>query len=51
MISGHCRKRACELLGLDFLPVIVRDLPDDEAVILMVDFNLQREYICYGYCA
>lgn len=45
LISGHRRKRACELLGIDTLPIIVRELSDDEAVILMVDSNLQREHI------
>lgn len=37
LISGHRRKRACELLGIDTLPIIVRELSEDEAVILMVD--------------
>ena len=45
MISGHRRKRACELAGLETMPVIVRELDDDEAVIVMVDSNLQRENI------
>lgn len=45
LISGHRRKRACELLGFDTLPIIVRELSEDEAVILMVDSNLQREHI------
>ena len=45
IIAGHRRKRACELAGLDTMPVIVRDLDDDEAVIIMVDNNLQRENI------
>ena len=45
LISGHRRKRACELLGIDTLPIIVRELSEDEAVILMVDSNLQREHI------
>ncbi len=45
IIAGHRRKRACELAGLDEMPVIVRDLDDDEAVIIMVDSNLQRENI------
>ena len=43
IVSGHRRKRACELAGVDEVPVIVRDLDDDEAVIIMVDANLQRE--------
>ena len=45
LISGHRRKRAAELAGLEEMPVIVRDLDDDAAVILMVDSNLQREKI------
>lgn len=45
LVSGHRRKRACELAGLDTMPVIVRDLDNDEAVIIMVDSNLQRENI------
>ena len=45
LISGHRRKRACELLGIDTLPIIIRELSEDEAVILMVDSNLQREHI------
>ncbi|MFT8888183.1 MAG: ParB/RepB/Spo0J family partition protein [Ethanoligenens sp.] len=45
LISGHRRKRACELAGRKTMPVIVRDLDDDAATILMVDSNLQRETI------
>jgi len=45
MVSGHRRLHACELAGLKEIPVIVRNLTDDEAVILMVDSNLQRECI------
>ena len=45
MVSGHRRMRAAELAGRKTLPAIVRDLNDDEAVILMVDSNLQRESI------
>lgn len=45
IISGHRRKRACELAGLDEIPSIVRELDDDEATIVMVDSNLQRENI------
>ena len=45
IVSGHRRKRACELAGIDTMPVIVRNLDDDEAVIIMVDSNLQRENI------
>lgn len=43
IISGHRRKAAVLKLGLDKLPVLVRDMTDDEAVLLMVDSNLQRE--------
>jgi len=43
LISGHRRKAAAEILGIDKLPVLVRDMTDDEAVILMVDSNIQRE--------
>ena len=45
IISGHRRQHAAELAGLDTLPVIVRQMSDDAAVILMVDSNLQREHI------
>lgn len=43
IVSGHRRKAAALKLGLDKLPVLVRDMTDDEAVILMVDSNIQRE--------
>ncbi len=45
IISGHRRKRACELAGLETMPVIVRNLDTDTATIFMVDSNLQRENI------
>ena len=45
IISGHRRQHAAELAGLETLPVIVREMSDDAAVILMVDSNLQRENI------
>lgn len=45
MVSGHRRKLACELAGLESLPCIVREMSHDEAVIAMVDSNLQREVI------
>ena len=45
IISGHRRHHAAELAGLDTLPVIVRELDDDAAVIMMVDSNIQRENI------
>lgn len=43
LIAGHRRKRGCELAGLSTMPVIVRDLDDDAATIIMVDSNIQRE--------
>lgn len=43
IVSGHRRHRASQLAGMETLPVIVRDLDDDEATIIMVDSNLQRE--------
>ena len=43
LIAGHRRKRGCELAGLESMPVIVRDMDDDAAVIVMVDSNVQRE--------
>ena len=45
LISGHRRLAACQVLGLETMPVIVREMSDDEAVIAMVDANLQREHI------
>lgn len=45
LISGHRRLAACQVLGIDTMPVIVRKMSDDEAVIAMVDANLQRETI------
>lgn len=45
MVSGHRRKLASELAGRDTIPCIVRDLTDDEAIIVMVDSNLQREKV------
>jgi ParB family chromosome partitioning protein len=45
LISGHRRLAACKALGMDTMPVIIRDLTDEEAVITMVDSNLQREHI------
>ena len=43
LISGHRRKRSCEMAGLQTMPVIIRDLDDDAAVLVMVDSNIQRE--------
>ena len=45
MISGHRRMAACKALGIKELPAVVRDLSDEEAVIAMVDANLQRDHI------
>ena len=45
LLSGHRRLAACKALGMDAMPVIIRDLTDEEAVITMVDSNLQREHI------
>ena len=45
LISGHRRLAACQMLGIETIPVIVREMRDDEAVIAMVDANLQREHI------
>ena len=45
LISGHRRLEACQVLGIETMPVIVRNMSDDEAVIAMVDANLQREHI------
>lgn len=48
LISGHRRKYACESLGITTIPTIIRDVDDDEATIIMVDANLQREHIDYS---
>ena len=45
LVAGHRRKRGCELAGLETMPVIVRNLDDDAATIIMVDSNIQRENI------
>ena len=45
LVAGHRRHHACELVGMETMPVIVRELDDDAATILMVDSNLQREII------
>ena len=45
LIAGHRRKRGCELAGLQTMPVIVRELDDDAATIIMIDSNIQRENI------
>ena len=43
IVAGHRRKRGCEIAGLDTMPVIIRDLDDDAATLVMVDSNIQRE--------
>ena len=48
IIAGHRRRRGCELAGLEEMPVIVRDISDDEATIVMVDTNIQRESLDYS---
>lgn len=45
IIAGHRRKRACEIIGLETMPVVIRNYTDDEAVVAMVDSNIQREDI------
>ena len=45
LVAGHRRKRGCELAGLKTMPVIVRELDDDAAIIIMIDSNIQRENI------
>ena len=45
LISGHRRKRACQIAGIQTIPMILRDLTREEAIIAMVDSNLQREHI------
>jgi len=51
IIAGHRRKRACELAELETMPFIIRDLDDDEATIIMVDTNLQRETLLFSELA
>ncbi|GHU57796.1 hypothetical protein AGMMS49975_23850 [Clostridia bacterium] len=43
MVSGHRCKHACELAGVEVMPVIIREIDDDEATIIMVDSNRQRQ--------
>lgn len=45
IIAGHRRRHACELVGLDTMPMFIRNYTDDEATIIMVDSNIQREDI------
>ena len=46
VVAGHRRWRACELAGKPDMPVIIRDLDDDAATVLMVDTNIQRRTFC-----
>ena len=48
IISGHRRKRACELAGMDEMPVFIKNLSDDDAAIMMVDANNQRSELLYS---
>ncbi len=48
IIAGHRRKYACDLLGKESIPTLIRDLDDEEATIIMVDSNLQRENLLYS---
>ncbi len=48
IISGHRRKRACELVGIDVMPVFIKELADDEAAVMMVDANNQREELLFS---
>ena len=47
-ISGHRRKRACELANIDLMPVFIKELSDDEAAVMMVDSNNQREELLFS---
>jgi len=48
LISGHRRKHACEVVGKETMPIIIKELSDDEATITMVDANIQRENLLYS---
>ncbi len=48
IVAGHRRKKACELLGLETIPAIVRNLDDEESTIIMVDSNIQRENLMFS---
>jgi len=48
LISGHRRKHGCEVLGKETMPIIIKELSDDEATITMVDANIQRENLLYS---
>lgn len=48
IISGHRRKHACDIAGIEKIPCIIREMSDEEAIILMVDSNIQREELLYS---
>ena len=48
LVAGHRRRRACEIAGIQKMPVIIRDLTDDEATVIMVDSNIQREELLFS---
>ena len=48
IVAGHRRKRACEIVGLKTMPVIIKELTDDEATIIMVNSNIQRETLLFS---
>lgn len=48
IISGHRRKHACDIVGIEKVPCIIREMSDEEAIILMVDSNIQREELLYS---
>ncbi len=48
IVAGHRRKKACELLGIETIPAIVRNLDDEESTIIMVDSNIQRENLMFS---
>ena len=48
LVAGHRRKRACELLNYETLPSLVRNLDDDESILVMVDSNIQREHLLFS---
>ena len=50
IVSGHRRRKACELAGMESIRAEIRGLPRDEAIILMVESNLQRSVIMKVYC-
>ena len=48
LVAGHRRRRACEIAGIQKMPVIIKDLTDDEATVIMVDSNIQREELLFS---